>query len=123
MREANVRFEEFDDWAELARNDPPAFEARRRAVINDFIANAPERNRQHLRCLQWRIDMERKRASTPLAACYQIYRMMWQSFAGDRGMLAALHDADRLCREGASPGLPQAAVLSFRRPTSRPRPH
>lgn len=119
MTEANVRFEEFDDWAELARNDPSAFEARRRAVIDDFIDSAPERNRHQLRCLQWRVDMERKRASNPLAACYQIYRMMWKSFAGERGMLAALRDADQLCREGASPGLPKANVLSFR---DRPGP-
>lgn len=115
MAEANVRFEHFDDWAELARTNPNAFEARRRAVIDDFIASVPERNRHHLQCLQWRIDMERKRASTPLAACYQIYHMMWQSFAGDRGMLAVLRDADQLCRDGASPGLPSADILSFRR--------
>lgn len=120
MPEANVRFEEFDDWAELARTDPKAFEARRRAVIDDFIASTPERNRQHLRCLQWRIDMERKRASTPLAACYQIYRMMWRSFAGERGLVSALRDADQLCREGSRAEMPRADVLAFR---AAPRAH
>lgn len=115
MAEANVRFEEFDDWAELARTDPSAFEARRRAVIDDFIASVPERNRKHLKCLQWRVDMERRRASSPMAACYQIYRMMWRSFAGDGGLMAALRDADQLCREGDSPGLRKAAVLTFPR--------
>lgn len=122
MSEANVRFEEFDDWAELARTDPNAFEARRRAVIDEFIDSVPERNRHHLRCLQWRVDMERKRASTPLAACYQIYRMMWQSFAGERGLMSALRDADQLCREGSSPGMPQADILAFR-PAGSQRHH
>ena len=122
MPEANVRPAEFDDWAELARNDPHAFEAQRRDVIEAFIANAPERNRHHLRCLQWRIDMERKRASTPLAACYQIYRMMWQSFAGERGLITALRDAEQLCREGSSSDRPHADVLAFR-PRSQHRHH
>lgn len=119
MPEANVRFEAFDDWAELARTDPAAFEARRRAVIDDFLDGVPERNRQQLKCLQWRVDMERRRASTPTAACYQIYRMMWRSFAGDGGLVAALRDADQLCQTGASTGLPKADVLSFPRGASR----
>ncbi len=122
MSEANVRIEEFDEWAELARSDPDSFEKRRRAVIDDFIASAPERNQHHLRCLQWRIDMERKRASTPLAACYQIYRMMWQSFAGERGLVAALRDANQLCQEGTAPGRPPATLLTFE-PRSARRAH
>ncbi|HEM47569.1 MAG TPA: DUF3135 domain-containing protein, partial [Alphaproteobacteria bacterium] len=48
MGEARARFEEFDDWAELARRDPDAFEARRRAAIDDLIDRASERNRAHL---------------------------------------------------------------------------
>lgn len=87
MMEETLTELDFDEAMELARTDPEAFEQYRRYVIESLIAKAPERNRQHLRRLQWRIDQERKRAPNPTAACIRLYKMMWDSFAGECGLI------------------------------------
>lgn len=87
---------DFDEAMELARTDPEAFEQYRQAVIEALIARAPERNRQHLRRLQWRIDQERKRASNPTAACVKLYQMMWESFAGESGLIDTIRNAGHM---------------------------
>jgi hypothetical protein len=92
MQEKHLTELDFDTAMELARTDPEAFEQYRRDVIEALIARAPERNRQHLRRLQWRIEQERKRASNPLSACVKLYRMMWESFAGECGLIDTLQN-------------------------------
>ncbi|MCW5626511.1 MAG: DUF3135 domain-containing protein [Burkholderiales bacterium] len=71
---------DFEEWRDLAASDPEAFERRRLEAIEALIAQAPERERQRLRGLQFRIDMERQRSSNPLGACVRISRMMWERF-------------------------------------------
>lgn len=81
---------DFDSWHHLARRDPGAFESRRQEAIEAFMARqAPER-RERLRRLQWRIDRERERSSTPLGACHRISDLMWRSFAGRGGLVDQL---------------------------------
>jgi len=80
----------FDDWLNLAMNDPEAFEIARTDAIQGFLASVPLRNRQRLTGLQWRIDMMRNQSKTPMAACQAIYSMMWDKLAGDHGMLDGL---------------------------------
>jgi hypothetical protein len=82
---------DFDHWAELARNDPGRFEQMRLAAIEDLICKAPKQQQQRLRCLQWRIDQERRRSSSALGACIRISRMMWDSVAGPGGLLETLN--------------------------------
>lgn len=77
---------DFDAWADMARNDPKAFEAMRLAAIEAVIESAPEANRERLRRLQWRIDQERRLARTPMAACLRISRMMWRAVLGPGGL-------------------------------------
>lgn len=103
---------DFDAAMKLARTDPEAFEQYRKAVIEALIARAPERNRQRLRRLQWRIEQERKRASNPIAACVKLYQMMWDSFAGERGLIDTLRNARNLSR-GIDSLKPGAEVVSF----------
>jgi hypothetical protein len=105
---------DFDTAMELARTDPEAFEQYRQAVIEALIARAPERNRQHLRRLQWRIDQERKRASNPTAAFLKLYRMMWDSFAGESGLIDTICNAPNPA-QSMDNSLPKAEVLSFSR--------
>lgn len=81
---------DFDAWSAVARNDPAAFEALRSEAIEAAIARAPAASRDRLRCLQWRIDQERRLAPTPLAACERISRMMWQRVAGPAGLTERL---------------------------------
>jgi len=77
---------DFDTWSEMARTDPDTFELMRQAAIEDAIGSASESSRQRLRCLQWRIDQERRLAHTPLAACLRISRMMWRTVLGPGGL-------------------------------------
>ncbi|MEN8130105.1 MAG: DUF3135 domain-containing protein [Pseudomonadota bacterium] len=77
-------------WSRLWKEDPQAFETERRRLIASFIANAPEEKRQRLEGLQWRVEMERKRAKSPYAATVSLQKMMWESVLGKNGLLAAL---------------------------------
>ncbi|MDD5330434.1 MAG: DUF3135 domain-containing protein [Sulfuricella sp.] len=81
---------DFDEWMALAMSDPAAFEERRRRVIEQAIAKAPEAMQPRLRALQWRIDMERDRASNPLSACIRLCNMMWAMVYGENGLMTAI---------------------------------
>lgn len=81
---------DFDEWRLLAIRDPEGFEAARRRVLDEVIAQAPENRRHRLKGLQWRVDRVRERSATPLAACISLSGMMWESLAGDNGLLDAL---------------------------------
>lgn len=105
----------FDDWCELASVDPDAFEAARSAVIEEFLASIPEHARQRMRGLQWRIDTIRERSSNPMAACLDIYSMMWDKLAGENGMIETIQSFEKPYFPHKSP--PSAHILHF-----RPRP-
>lgn len=114
MKRKSLTILDFDLAMKLAQADPEAFERYRQDVIEVLIARAPERNRQQLRCLQWRIDQERERASNPYAACVKLYRMMWDSFAGESGLVDTLRRShDSTFNEEHPP--PKAKILSFSR--------
>ncbi|HHH39271.1 MAG TPA: DUF3135 domain-containing protein [Sedimenticola sp.] len=108
---------DFDHWAELARDDPDRFEALRQAEIEAVISRAPEAQQQRLRCLQWRIDQERRRAGSALGACIRISRMMWESMAGPGGLLETLNRVgENLAgREPAMVPASNAEIVSFDR--------
>ncbi len=82
-----MKMQDFDEWAALAKSDPAAFEARRQATIEAYLSAAPAENQQRLRGLQFRIDMERQRASNPLSATIRISNMMWTAFGELRDAL------------------------------------
>lgn len=86
----------FDEWRLLAQRDPERFEQTRRKVIEAVIAQAPERSRRRLEALQWRLDRVRERSSTPLAACISLSDMMWESLAGENGLLELLQSGKSL---------------------------
>ncbi len=92
---------DFDEWSLLARRDPAAFEARRAALIEDFLSRIPTPGQRRLRGLQFRIDMERRRARTPMAACLRLSSLMWDSLVGARGLRNALAT---LRRDASTPG-------------------
>ena len=77
---------DFDTWSEMARADPETFELMRQAAIEAAIMGAAEHNQVRLRRLQWRIDQERRLASSPMAACLRISRMMWRTVLGPGGL-------------------------------------
>ncbi len=97
---------DFDTWSRLSRDDPQAFERARLEAIEAVIAQAPPEQRQRLRALQFRIDLERQRTGNALGACIRISRMMWSRF----------HELQRSLEEL------QAQVSHHREITPRPAP-
>lgn len=79
----------FDEWAELAKNDPDEFERRRKAVIAEAIAAAPAAQQLKLHQLQWKIDAIRS-TNTPLGALLKMQEMMWDSFLNMNDQMQAL---------------------------------
>ncbi len=106
---------DFDEWHELAKTDPAAFDAKYKEVIENFISNAPESRQQGLRRLQWRIEMEsQKKSSQP--SYIRIYDMMMESVFGERGLVEsvrALTDVDSCFYDDSK--LKSADVLSFKK--------
>lgn len=88
-RQAHIHID-FDEWRQLAQEDPEAFEKRRQAMIEIAIRTAPAERQHRLRGLQWRIDQERRRAPNPMAGCLKLSRMMWDTVQGEHGLLAAM---------------------------------
>jgi type VI protein secretion system component VasF len=67
----------FDTLLEMARHDPEGLERLRRRLCEQIIERNADARRQHrLRGLLWRIDHERQRARTPLAACLRLHSLM-----------------------------------------------
>jgi hypothetical protein len=83
-----------DEWQRLAREDPAEFERRRQATVEALITHAPPEHRKRLRALQSRIDLERRRAKTPLGAAVRLNSMMWERFGQLRGALQALAEGE-----------------------------
>jgi hypothetical protein len=110
---------DFDTWSEMARSDPETFELMRQVAIEAAIEGASESNRQRLRCLQWRIDQERRLARTPMAACLRISRMMWRTVLGPGGLNDRFGELQGLFsdRPGGAPSdpLPGGQVVAFAR--------
>jgi len=115
MAEQSDYEQEFNDWAALADADPNAFERMRQSLIDEFIESAPEERREHLRCLQWRIDQERARARSPLGACIRITRMMWDRVNARGGLVDQLQRLRGCLESGPQRKAPRAPVLEFRR--------
>jgi hypothetical protein len=94
-----------DEWLRLARDEPGEFERRRQAAIDSLIAQAPAEQRERLRALQCRIDLERRRAKTPFEATLRLQSMMWERFGQLRETLLELSG--------------KAPVAPARRPSAR----
>ena len=113
---------EFKQWVKMAQDDPELFERLRLEAINEAIEDAPESHQQRLRCLQWRIDQERRKASNPLSACVRISRMMWESVSGQGGLLENLNQIQAVVagrKTAFAEPAPKAEVLAFRPGTNR----
>ena len=88
---------EFDveEWQRLARDNPEEFERRRVALIEAVIAEAPPEHQQRLRGLQFRIDLERRKAKTPLGAAVRLQSMMWEGLLELREALRAFSGGEQ----------------------------
>jgi hypothetical protein len=67
---------DFQDWAQLAKLSPEAFEARRQEAIAAFLAGSSAEHRRLGHSLQREIDFEIRRAGSPQLAFAAIAKMM-----------------------------------------------
>ena len=74
-----TRLPAFEVLVDMARNDPEGLETLRRSLTNAVIATASsEISRRRLEGLQFRVDLERRRAQTPLTlACIAVIVSIW----------------------------------------------
>lgn len=113
---------DFDRLAELAQRAPEDFETVRRQMIAQIIESAPETSRRRLNGLQWQVDMVRDRAGTPMGACVEISKMMWDTVAGEGGLLESIQRlTDPVEAEPPPPPAP-GEVLRFAPPTGDGQP-
>jgi hypothetical protein len=107
-----VRLPAFDVLVDMARNDPHGLETLRRSLTNAVITAAPnEEARRRLRGLQFRIDMERERATTPLAATIRLSELMCHSLARlHRSMVDPVALRDETSRSGGATIIPLFSV-------------
>jgi len=64
-------------WAE---SQPELLQDWFEQELNDLIENAPISHQKKLRGLQFRIEMTKRRAKTPIASCIEISKLMYESF-------------------------------------------
>ncbi len=112
--ELKQEYFDFDHWMKLAKEDPQAFESARQAKVEEFIASQQAFAQERLRRLQWRIEMERQRASNPMDAAIRIYDMMWESMGSNFEALERLAISLDDSR-GEVPAMPEAKVLPFQK--------
>ncbi|MEJ2681106.1 MAG: DUF3135 domain-containing protein [Gammaproteobacteria bacterium] len=71
----------FEEMVRIAEEQPEALEQLRNDMCQAVIESAPLESQRKLRGLQFKIDMERRRAKTPMASCIRLSQMMHESFA------------------------------------------
>lgn len=84
-------FFNFDEWMQLAEEDPQAFEEKRQVAIFDVIDNASTSSKRRLQGLQWQIDKVSKQSGNRIASCLKISQMMWVNVQGEDGLLEKLN--------------------------------
>jgi len=104
---------DFDAWVKLARQDPQAFEDKRKRIIDEAIQGASAHKQQRLRCLQWKLDKIRETSRTPMLACLHINRLLWENVTGEHGLLNSLQQP-RPRRSGHSPDQANAEIIPLR---------
>ncbi|MBL1432598.1 MAG: hypothetical protein COC09_03280 [Gammaproteobacteria bacterium] len=106
---------DFDTWMQLFEENPDAFEAKRQGEIDQFMSELGDKSRDRMGKLQWRIDKERERSSSPMESCLRVHNMMWDSVYGERGLLYGLELLIKTC-ETREIKHNMAEILEFKRP-------
>lgn len=99
---------DFDQWADLARRDPPAYFRARERVLRGFIDAHPPAQAQRLRETQARIDCLRAMSAAPVQASRQLAQLMGEHVTALQAALERLLVLSRgLGRPPAPPGSPR----------------
>jgi|AntRauTorckE6833_2_1112554.scaffolds.fasta_scaffold11687_4 predicted RNase H-like nuclease (RuvC/YqgF family) len=82
----------FDEWMQLAKNNPEEFELKRQKMIESEIEKSPSERQLRLRQLQFRCDgLRRKYKHNAQVSAEKMYRQMQESFNELRQALIELH--------------------------------
>ena len=107
----STRLPAFEVLLDMARNNPEGLETLRQQLTQAVIDGAQnDANRRRLEGLQFRIDMERQRARTPLSATIRLSEMMCQSLADLHRSMVERTETREPARSNAS----GARILPFR---------
>ena len=120
--QSNLGNFDFEEWSSLASNDPETFEQRRQDCIDNFINRYPDSRQKRLRGLQFRIDMERKLARTPMAACIKLSSMMWDAITKEDGFVSTvklLNNDRQAIKKQPTISNQSATILSFHRKNTK----
>lgn len=77
----------FDQLAELAVEDPKAFEEYRTTQIEMTISSASAKNQRRLRGVQFQIDAQRSMKGNATGSCVKVYQMMQDSLSNLNNLL------------------------------------
>jgi len=89
---------EFEVLVDMARNDPAGLEDLRSALVTGVIDKARSRqSQQRLAGLQFRIDLERRKSSSPMGATIRLSEMMCRSLADLHLSIVAPEELDTEC--------------------------
>ena len=113
-----ARLPGFEVLVDMARNDPEGLETLRRSLTDAVIAGASsDSTRRRLQGLQFRVDVERRRAGTPLAAAIRISEMMCHSLASLHASMVTPDEVSygTSASESTTPGDTEDNVGPFRR--------
>jgi predicted nucleic acid-binding Zn-ribbon protein len=70
----------FDELKKMAESSPESLEILRKELVEDVIKNAPIKNQERLRGLQFKIDTKIKTSRSPIEAVSRVYDEMMNSF-------------------------------------------
>jgi hypothetical protein len=76
----SIGIPDFTTLSTLYQENPAAFEALRRRILNDAVNAAPAKHRIGLQCTLHRIEASHKAAATPLEGVVAACRMMNESW-------------------------------------------
>lgn len=120
-----TRLPAFEVLVDMARNDPEGLETLRRSLTSAVIDGASSaRSRRRLEGIQFKVDVARRRAATPLAATIRISEMMARSLADLHASLVTAHEEPALAGSnqdrGGWPGAgkSRSAIDAARHPIS-----
>ena len=108
---------DFDHWANIAARDAEQFESMRQEMISELIENAPEYLRPRMEGLQWQIDQIRERSTNPMSACLRISQQMWDNVLGERGLLTALQQPEKIIRPAEMSSTDNVVSISKQTPS------
>jgi hypothetical protein len=113
--------------ARLARDNPPAYEALREALIARLIDTSPASVKTRLRGIQFRVDHLRRLSGSPLGATLRIYALMMDSLVRmndgwqEMGAIQARYRGWHRPELPVTLPKPSARILPFRLRTSGER--